>query len=481
MVSNQDQDVNEVLRQLQEQVASLQQEKAQKEAYLGKSANLQAFRQFLKYMGIQLRYNEFRGDVDYCIGMDEWQPIKEVTIHQWIDQANKLCKVGGDGESYPPEFTEGRMSSWIVTIATAIRYNPVKDWLLNLPQWDNVNRIDYVLECLFYASIDEKTDGAHLEAIRTASKSMFIDLARRIVNPGCPVPHLVILAGGQGAGKSLLMRKMTPTEEWFNDSTSVAADPKVIIEDMKDALIWECAELNGVYKRDLETVKAFVTRTQDIARPAYARRSEKQRRNWMCYGTANVEGGVIPYDPSGNRRWWIVNVEKKFDGPYIVQWMDEARDFLMAEAFARMGEGEELLNLREDIQMVFTRSANANVRSDDASIAFAEWATNRYTPIGGEYTLTELWEAYSKSENIRTGGAADNIVPSADKVREYVSRHSWNLTACLQADGWGRRATRKKSFWTPPTIEGVTNNGTTDGQEDDDGGSVYTGFGFGPA
>jgi predicted P-loop ATPase len=79
------------------------------------------------------------------------------------------------------------------------------------------------------------------------------------------------------------------------------------------ATVWihENAELAGMKKAEVETVKAFASRQVDRARPAYGHFLKMQLRHSIEVGTTN--GSEYLQSQSGNRRFWPMLVLKSID------------------------------------------------------------------------------------------------------------------------------------------------------------------------
>lgn len=92
----------------------------------------------------------------------------------------------------------------------------------------------------------------------------------RVFSPGCKFDNVIILCGPQGIGKSTMLKKLG--REWFSDSlTSVQG--KEAYEQLHGVWIAELGELYATRKAESEAVKQFLSKSEDIFRVAYGRRT----------------------------------------------------------------------------------------------------------------------------------------------------------------------------------------------------------------
>jgi hypothetical protein len=151
--------------------------------------------------------------------------------------------------------------------------------------------------------------------------------------------------------------------EWFNDSL-VTMEGKQGMESLRGAWLIELGELSSIKRSDVEQVKGFISRRDDIYRPAYGTVVERHPRQCVFCGTTN-ETHFLKGD-TGNRRFWVVRVEPELrKHGDIKQAVTDDRDQLWAEAVQRWKEGERLY-LDHDLEMeARARQQEYNDDSDD--------------------------------------------------------------------------------------------------------------------
>jgi len=206
-------------------------------------------------------------------------------------------------------------------------FHPVRDYLDALT-WDGAARLDKWL-----VTYGGAPDSAYVKAV---SAIVLIAAVRRVRQPGCKFDELLILESDQGTDKSSAMRALCPNEDWFSDDLPLNVDAKQIIERTAGRWIIEIAELVGAHRKDIDHLKASLSRQVDgPVRLAYARLPIEVPRQFIIIGTTNP--GMYLRDITGNRRFWPVVIEK-----FHVEELRRNRDQLWAEAAAREAQGASI-------------------------------------------------------------------------------------------------------------------------------------------
>jgi hypothetical protein len=188
----------------------------------------------------------------------------------------------------------------------------VREYLDTL-QWDGVHRLNKWL-VTYLGAPDTKLN-------REISEIILVAGVRRVRRPGAKFDTMVVLEGSTGTGKSAALRTLadggTATQgatsddscpSFFSDNSLVHLDEKKQMENLQGVWIQEVAELDGMSKADVNTIKTFLSRQSDKGRLAFERRADVQLRQCIFFGTTNEYQYLR--DETGNRRFWPVKTTR---------------------------------------------------------------------------------------------------------------------------------------------------------------------------
>ena len=129
----------------------------------------------------------------------------------------------------------------------------------------------------------------------------------RVFEPGIKFDTALILVGEQGTYKSTFVKKLGM--EWFSD-TFTTVQGKESFEQIQGAWLIEMAELSGLKKAEVESIKHYISKREDMFRPAYGRTVETYKRQCVFFGTTNNKDFLR--DPTGNRRFMPIDVRPEY-------------------------------------------------------------------------------------------------------------------------------------------------------------------------
>lgn len=290
-------------------------------------------------------YNQFKNMLDVTEPPLPWKQVKP----GWSDTDLACAKMYFErnyGIWSPTKFKDALLA---VTSSERI-YHPIKEYLSTL-EWDGIDRIDTLL--VDYLGAEDTP------YVRAVTRKTLVAAIARIYKPGTKFDSILVLNGAQGMGKSTLFALLG--KQWFSDSLSIAdMKDKTAPEKLQGYWILEISELNGMKKVDVETVKSFITRTDDKFRQAYGVSVESHPRSCVIVGTTNSDGGFLR-DITGNRRFWPVRVTGK--GKYH-PWELTEIDQIWAEAIEYYKQGEELF-LKDELAAAAYAMQRDAMETDD--------------------------------------------------------------------------------------------------------------------
>ena len=261
---------------------------------------------------------EIKGEVPWNHPSKFWRDADDAQLISYVD-------------AHYGTFSARNYDIAVTKVADDRAYHPIREFIESLPEWDKVPRVDTLLVDYLGAS-----DTAYVRAVTRKTLCAAIS---RVLRPGCKFDSMLVLNGPQGVGKSTLIAKLAG--EWFSDSLNLGdTKDKTAAEKLQGYWILEIGELAGLKKAEVETLRSFLSRQNDIYRAAFGKRATPHLRQCVFFGTTNAESGYLR-DTTGNRRFWPV----KTPGSGKKQsWNLTHEEILQiwAEALVYVRQGEKL-------------------------------------------------------------------------------------------------------------------------------------------
>ena len=171
---------------------------------------------------------------------------------------------------------------------------------------------------------------------KAVGSKLLIAAVRRVRQPGCKFDHLVVFEGAQGIGKSTAILILF-SPDWITDQISDLSKKDAAI-DLRGKWGVELPEIEHLIKADVETVKAFLSRSVDHYRPPFGKTAVDVPRQCVLVGTTNANEYLR--DATGNRRIWPVKCLSAEGVGADLDWVRDNRDQLWAEAAHREAANE---------------------------------------------------------------------------------------------------------------------------------------------
>lgn len=285
-----------------------------KGAPLAVPANVKAICERPDIIGVHLRYDVFRDEIVLARDGEGGKPNewRNLTDHDYT-----RLRINFDRMGWKPVGRE-LIRDCVGLVADQNQFDSAITWLEGL-EWDGVPRIERF--AVDYLGAEDTPYAAAL------GKYLWTALAGRCLVPGIQMRMAPIFVGKQNIGKSKIIEKMVPGNELHYDVDLRAHDDDNARK-MKGRLIGELAELRGLATRDLESIKAFISRTHDTWVPKFKESPTTYGRRIVFVGTSNDDDFLA--DPTGNTRWLPIHTDITEDRVAAVE-----RDRLQLWAEAR--------------------------------------------------------------------------------------------------------------------------------------------------
>ncbi|HAF5679601.1 TPA: ATPase [Salmonella enterica] len=267
------------------------------------------------FIGVDIRFDQFRDEIMLApAGSGQWRAFTDA---DYVELRMTMAKRG-----FKPVGRE-LIRDAVLQVSSVQPFDSAITWLEGL-EWDGVPRIEVFYHTHFGT--------ANTEYTRAVSLYMWTAMAGRVLKPGIKADMVPILVGPQGCGKSSGVEALSPDPMFFTEISFAEKDDD-LARKMRGRLLAEIGELRGLNTKELESIKAFVTRTHENWIPKYREFATQFPRRLVFIGTTNEDEFLA--DKTGNRRWLPVEVSgvdvQAIKRDLLLLWA-EAR-----ETFKRLG------------------------------------------------------------------------------------------------------------------------------------------------
>jgi predicted P-loop ATPase len=286
---------------------------------------------------------------------DEFTEVDALELAAWL----------GDPAHYTLTVGVNLVLQSVEAIARRRKRHTVREYLENL-QWDGTPRVARMFVDLFGAEDSAYAIGvAPCVLVSAVSRILWFD--DKQPSKGSKVDFMLVLEGGQGAGKTTAVLELFGAE-WYAEATESPAH-KDFYQTLRGRWGVEIGEMDSFSKADVAKVKQAITTRFDVYRPSYGRTARSFRRECVFVGTTNKDDYLR--DESGARRFLPLKV-----GRVDIRQLMALRDQLWAEAVHLFREGFEWWRLPEGAQ----REQDARYQEDSWMEPIARWLDGKCGP-----------------------------------------------------------------------------------------------------
>lgn len=353
--------------------------------------NLEKIMRYDRYLKGRLKFNQFASRIEIhdnlpwrkVKGVDFWRDSDDAGLRVYIEKVHGIVAKGKIEDAFAMEVERNA-------------YDPLMDYVNGL-SWDRVERAEKLLITYLGAQDTEYN--------RLVTRKWLTGMIARALRPGVKFDNMLVTTGPQGIGKSTLGAKLAG--RWYSDSLD-DLNSKDAYESLQGTWLVEMGEMAATKKSDIERVKGFISKKEDVYRAAYGRRKQYYPRRCVFYGTSNeVE---FLHDKTGNRRFWPVDVGVIEIAAPVWDLDNETRDQILAEAKHWYDAGEKIY--LTDTEEALAREAQ-DLHMEQSSL---EGEILEYL----DTLITEDWYTRTKEDRrefIRSGG---DLEATGTELRQRV-------------------------------------------------------------
>ena len=300
--------------------------------------------------GGKIRLNEF-AQQPYLYGSVPWENENNCRAWSSHDDSALFSLIQVDyGLKSRQDFADA-----LKNVSMRNKFHPVRE-LLDALTWDGEVHIRKLLPEYLGAEDSDYT--------YQVMRLWMLGAVSRVYKPGNKFDYTIILQGSQGIGKSTFLKLMALDDSWFNDSLD-SLDSDKAVQSLTGSWIIELAELKSLARTagGVESVKRFLTATQDKYRIPYERRADTFYRQCVFAGTTNKDDFL--QDETGNRRFLIIHtgVIKPSKSLFAPEVMDDIKQAWAEAVHIWKNEDPELI-LSEKCMQQAKELQEANMADD---------------------------------------------------------------------------------------------------------------------
>ena len=335
------------------------------------------------------RKNIITGMYEFAsIDTNQYKILEDEDINEFVKHLNRIAK-GNDIR----EIKESHVNT-VIKSYFAEKYNPIKEYFLGLPDWNEKKDKDYIGELL---------ELLHVPADQSEMKELYF---RRwlVALVACAVDNIanhtcIIMHGKQGNGKTTFINKLVPKP--LNDYYSI--QPITANKDNQFAItenfLINIDEFDSLRREEIGELKRLITLPEIKQRRPYAKRPEVCKRTASFIATINKDNFLT--DLTGTRRFLPITIDK-------VDYKENIdMNKVYAQAYKLYKTGAKYYFDGDDLELINNNNSNYEVKTN-------------------EEELINKWLSYPDVNNVNelTSAFPDNVFMTSNEIRQHLEYKS---------------------------------------------------------
>lgn len=258
-------------------------------------ATIENFEYLAKRLGIRFRFNRVKKRVDI--------DMPEVTVDAQNRDQVLLTRL--ESLAIMHDMQCSKVAQYVLVLGDKQSHDPVAEWIKSKP-WDRHSRLADICDTI---TVTDDYPVALRDVL--VRKWLLSIVAASFKGEGYRARGVLTLQGGQGIGKTTWFARLVTPPALRDDVIKLGHSWDGGSKDARLAAlrhrIVELGELEGSFRKEIASLKAFITETADKIRPPYARVEAEYPRSTVFGASVNDRQFLL--DTTGNSRFWTVACE----------------------------------------------------------------------------------------------------------------------------------------------------------------------------
>ena len=355
------------------------------------------FAEFLEKQGYSIRYNQITHNFEF-FGFDESESKEHLAENVPTILHDQLKVIY-------THVTQQVITNYITRYATRNRYNPILN-AIKAVKWDGKDHVTQIYD-IFRIPTDTEEGLYSRTFIFKWLKQCVCGLFNDIENP-FSLDIILVFQGKQGIGKTRFFEMLALNSRYFGEGISLDPRDKDSVMQATSKWISELGEIGSTMRKDMDTVKAFLTKSTDEYRTPYGKASLHYPRMTSFVGTVNDEQFLI--DQTGNRRFVTIPLAPDL----VIDYNTQIKPFDALQLWSQIYHIVE----NEDKSSCFRLSEDEKRYLEKRNSAFVK-------PMKGEYEVLDILEEQQTQEQGYTCTFKEMT------ILQFIQRHNLKYDASI--------------------------------------------------
>ena len=334
------------------------------------------FEDFVEEHGYSIRYNQITHNFEF-FGFDSGESTEHLAENVPTILRDELRKLY-------THVSRLDVVDYITQYATRHKFNPVLD-AIRATKWDGTDRVTQIYE-IFKIPADTEEGIYSRMFIQKWLMQCVCGLFNNIKSP-YSLDLILIFQGKQGIGKTRFFEMLALDSAYFGEGICLDPRDKDSVIQATSKWISELGEIGSTMRKDMDSVKAFLTKSTDEYRTPYGRASLHYPRMTSFVGTVNDNKFLI--DETGNRRFVTIPLSPDL----VIDYDTQIKPFNALQLWS------QVLHIVEEDCRVLNRSKSSCFRLNEHEKQVLEKRNSEFIkPLKGEREVLDILAEQQRQE-----------------------------------------------------------------------------------